>query len=313
MPKIIPYKKTILRGYHKLKNSFTNSYISELYDISVRTLYNIRHTAYEELNDYKVKRVSFMHKLSDAIINFVIDNTVNNCYFSVKKIIRMVGDSYKIKLTSRQVYIILDTNNITYKRVTGNNKYRKRKNIGEEDILNKKKEVKEAKNVIFIDEVHVDLADVRPYGWSPEGEPVRYDVSIPQKIINKRISIIAAVSRNRKVYYKVVKGSVNRFTFAEFANYLRKKTRIKKYYMDNASIHKSGLVRSTLNDSNITTIYGLPYTPELNIIENFFRSFKSKLRSEDLKDRVNVEKYIDKCWNDVPISVLKNTYSSVYN
>ena len=86
--------------------------------------------------------------------------------------------------------------------------------------------------------------------------------------------------------------------------------------MDNASIHRSKLVKSALNNNNIKAIYGVPYTPELNIIEKPFflgLSFKSNLRSEDLKDRVEVKKYIEKCWKNVSISVLRNTYSSVYN
>ena len=54
----------------------------------------------DALNNTKVKRKSFMHKLSDDLINFVIDNIINNCYFSVKKIIKMVKNIYGTKLTT---------------------------------------------------------------------------------------------------------------------------------------------------------------------------------------------------------------------
>ena len=76
-----------------------------------------------------------MHKLSDDLINFVINNTTLPliCLFVTsnkiynKKIIKMVKKTYmgRTKLTTldkSQIYIILDSNNITYKRVTGNNK-----------------------------------------------------------------------------------------------------------------------------------------------------------------------------------------------
>jgi len=44
---------------------------------------------------------------------------------------------------------------------------------------------------------------------------------------------------------------------------IHNKTNKKKHYLDNAKIHHSKMVKETLNEKNIETIYGIPYTPEL--------------------------------------------------
>ena len=117
MPKLIKDKKTILKTFPKLKKlGLTNKEIADIYDIDVKTLYNIRHTKYEELDD-GINRVSFMHKLSEEVIKFVIDNTVNNCYFKVHTLIKLVHKKHEIKLTPKQIYIILEKNEINCKRV----------------------------------------------------------------------------------------------------------------------------------------------------------------------------------------------------
>ena len=67
-----------------------------------------------------------------------------------------------------------DINNVIYKRVTGNKKYHKRTKV-----------IKCAKNVIFIDEVHIDVAGVSDYGWNEmflesKSTQVVYNIYIPK-------------------------------------------------------------------------------------------------------------------------------------
>ena len=83
------------------------------------------------------------------------------------------------------------------------------------------------------------MSDVSNYGWNKKGEEVIFNVKIPNKIKNVRVSIIAAVSKNRKIGYQIHKDSVNGDKFNDFVNYIRKKTRSKNYYLDNAAIRRT--------------------------------------------------------------------------
>jgi len=88
-------------------------------------------------------------------------------------------------------------------------------------------------------------------------------------------------------------------------------------------IHRSKIVKAEMKKSKIDCIYGVSYNPQLNIIENFFRSFKCKIKNTMIKNRIDINKMIRKClhprhrgcrcWNDVSIDVLVNTYTNMYD
>ncbi len=58
-------------------------------------------------------------------------------------------------------------------------------------------------NVAFIDEVHIDISEINDYGWNESGNPVIFDKNVPKEIVNKRITVIACVSRKQKLGYKI--------------------------------------------------------------------------------------------------------------
>jgi len=45
--------------------------------------------------------------------------------------------------------------------------------------------------------------------------------------------------------------------------------------MDNAVIHKSKIIRETIENSKNELLYSVPYHPETNSIEEFFQSIKT--------------------------------------
>lgn len=48
--------------------------------------------------------------------------------------------------------------------------------------------------------------------------------------------------------------------------------------MDNASTHMSDEIQATIEDADAVLIYGAPYSPHLNPIENYFSIKKNTLR-----------------------------------
>lgn len=50
--------------------------------------------------------------------------------------------------------------------------------------------------------------------------------------------------------------------------------------MDNAVIHKSKIIRETIENYNNHFIYSVPYHPETNIIEELFSQLKHYIKKE---------------------------------
>jgi transposase len=92
-----------------------------------------------------------------------------------------------------------------------------------------------------------------------------------------RWSLIMAVTDERVVGWKLVKGSVNAAFFAEFIRELDTDGR-DVLVMDNAAFHKTALVMQVFDDRNFTPLYLPPYTPVLQPIEHCFSVIKNAYR-----------------------------------
>lgn len=314
MPKIIYNKKLIIDAYNnREKYKLTIKQISELFCIDPKTINNYRHQTDEFLESNSIIRSSFMHSLSDDIIQSVIKSAINNPYFNTNIIIKNIKKQFKIALSSRQIYTILKFNNITYKKATIKRKTKRSDQEINDMISTTIDKVTNEDDVIFTDEVHIEIADINKNGWNLSGQEVIFENNAPNKILNKRITVIASVSKSKKIAYKIHEKSVNGETFRNYMRYVNKKTECKNHFLDNARIHHYKKVKMTNKRLKINTIYGVPYTPYLNIIENFFRSFKTKIRNELMENRSNIKRMIRKCWNSVSDDVLVNTYRHVYD
>ena len=62
--------------------------------------------------------------------------------------------------------------------------------------------------------------------------------------------------------------------------------------MDNAVIHKSKILRQTIEDDNNYLIYSIPYHPETNGIEEFFSQLKHYIKKESPNTYEDIYKII---------------------
>jgi transposase len=313
MPKIIANKWLIINACNN-KDELGLSYadIAMLLKVNIKTLYNYRHQTDEFLAADSIIRKSFMHSLTDDVIKFVLEAAINKPFFNIKRTTYDVNKLYKTNLSNRQIYAILHYNNITYKKAFPIRKSSKPAAKIQEMIEDRTEKVINCDDIVFTDEVHIDFAECRGYGWNEKGKPAKFDLNAKAKTLNKRITVIASVSKSKKIGYKIHEKSVNGATFRSYVKYINKKSNCKNHFIDNARIHHAGIVKKTCNRLKLNVIYGVPYTPRLNVIEYFFRSFKSKLRKIPYDKRVNIKQYIRKCWNEVEESVIVNSYNHVY-
>ena len=101
-------------------------------------------------------------------------------------------------------------------------------------------------DTISVDESHFNAADCIRYGWGMKGERVH------RKRPPKRdgVSLLLALHRSRGVVgYKIVTGSVKSDTFCDFLATLPDNMKV---ILDNATIHKTLLVRNMAEKKNMS-------------------------------------------------------------
>jgi transposase len=62
--------------------------------------------------------------------------------------------------------------------------------------------------------------------------------------------------------------------------------------MDNAVIHKSKIIKNTIENSNNKLLYSVPYHPETNAIEEFFSQLKHYIKKESPNTYDDIDKVI---------------------
>ena len=98
---------------------------------------------------------------------------ITNAHFKTSILIKTIRKKFKVSLSAQQIYAILKFNKpqIRTKAIIKN----KSKESKEQHIIRSIEKVKNTikkinknndDNVIFIDEVHIDLADINSYGWN---------------------------------------------------------------------------------------------------------------------------------------------------
>jgi transposase len=132
-------------------------------------------------------------------------------------------------------------------------------------------------NLIFLDETGFSEHYRRKYGYSLEN--TKAYISVPaNRSVNK--SLMCAISNNGVVGKQLIRGAYNSDLFINFI-----REQLIPYFrihsnsilvMDNAKIHKSSIVIEYLRSENIAFKFIVPYSPELNPIEEFFSMLKSR-------------------------------------
>jgi transposase len=94
-----------------------------------------------------------------------------------------------------------------------------------------------------------------------------------------------AIDYSGIVQYEFIKGSVNTKIFSKFLESCKDIIGDRRILLDNASIHKSYLVRDLIKKLNLNYNFLPPYSPDLNPIELYFNSIKKVFRT-NIKNRI---------------------------
>jgi transposase len=114
------------------------------------------------------------------------------------------------------------------------------------------------------------------YGWSLQGKKVQ---ARKNTMRSKHHSVLSAVSSSGQFEYIIVDSGNSE----EFCKFLEEVVFVKfkdktHFLMDNARTHHSKVTKKVFEKHSRNQIFTVPYTPELNPIENCFSVIKSRVR-----------------------------------
>ena len=261
-------KSQVIRYYKKIKSC---RQIANIFQIG-------KSTVNRWINSLKLIHKKRNNKYSIDIINYIIKIVKNNPFTNIKYLYQSILSIFKIKISFSKIYNILKDNNFSYKR-TKEAKYNK--NINE---LNHKRELFDEQlttlstdDIISIDETYIYESMTPYYGWSLKGQTIKKFVKSNQQ----KYSILMAISNNKIISYKYVKGNIDSFIFCDFINQLNKTMSNKYFLMDNVSFHKSNNIRTIINNANNQILFIPPYSPDYNPIEMVFSKMKKIYKNQN--------------------------------
>ena len=181
-------------------------------------------------------------------------------------------------------YSVIHQMNFTYKQVSTYTLPKKKDiNVVLKQIAEKQDELCSIgiENIVSIDEVPFYEEMFPTHGWSKRGKKVYLH---KEKMRSQHYSVLCAVSSSGQFEYEIVK-SGNGDAFKRFIEktVIPKFTHHTHFLMDNARIHHCKETVKFIKENNKTPIYTIPYTPELNPIENCFSVVKTSVRYDQPK------------------------------
>lgn len=128
-----------------------------------------------------------------------------------------------------------------------------------------------SRDIISVDEASFCWGDRPRRGWGPRGS--RVPKIRPGR--RSRVSLLLAIGQEGVIAHRLVRGGTNGAVFADF---IRELPDGRPIIMDNASIHKTRIVKDTLRSKCICPIYIPPYSPWYNPVEFAFSWIKRRFR-----------------------------------
>ena len=213
---------------------------------------------------------------------------------------KLVKDEFKVHLSDTSIYNILHKHKITRKRLRS--KYYPEKKEGQEkqdlEDFYKKLNQFDYRKTICLDETSIYLNMTLTYGRSKSGTRV---IKKTNKYPYKRFNLLCAIRADQVVGWKLYperKGGVKTKDILEFYDeFINDKYTNHLIIMDNAVIHKSKVIRETIENSDNDLLYSVPYHPETNSIEEFFSQLKHYIKKESPNTYDDIYKVINRTIN----------------
>jgi len=145
------------------------------------------------------------------------------------------------------------------------------------------------KRIISIDEAGFQISKSHNYSWGKTNEKIIQATNCERQ----NYSLLAAISEYGVEGFLIKKGGINRYDFVYFMkelvcvldNFHRNFYEDFWFFFDNCSCHRSKHSLEKLKQLKINVLFNAVYASELNPIELFFNSLKTKVFTGYLQNR----------------------------
>lgn len=215
--------------------------------------------------------------LTDLQLEALDQHLIENLYIEALDIVEYVKKTFKVEYTVTGMTKLLHRLKFSYKKpkiVPGKaNTEKQIEFVKEYEKLKASKKDKDP--ILFMDGVHPQHNIIAGYGWIKTGQ----EKEIKSNSGRARVNINGAININDNDGAFVFGEAVNAQTTVELFDKLEKKySDAENIYVicDNAKYYRSVLVTAFLISSKVKIVFLPPYSPNLNLIERFWKFFKKE-------------------------------------
>jgi transposase len=312
--KSIDYKETAVNYY--LVEDKTQEDVCKIFNCSRRSLMR---WVEQYKNNGKItgyKRTPKAYKVHKEHVDFLLQEIKKNKTITIEDLLYLLENKFPdLHLNKSHIHRIINDNNITLKLTRIRHEPTKR--FGKDIDINKNiknfyDEVKKYKieDIVCIDETSIKALQKRNHCYSEKGK--RCVIKTQSQEVFKKYTGIFAISYDGIIGWDVYeKGGINTERLVEFVNNNINKLQNKLIILDNASSHRSPIIKELINTKNVL-LYAVPYQHFTNSIENYFSILKSRLQKLDGLSYEDIKKNIENAVKRIPKEKYRSIFKGAY-
>ena len=248
-------------------------------------------------------------KTSDALVAFIKNIISSRPATSCPEIVAEINKVFGFLVSKQLVHLILQRLGFSFKRIRKRGKSKKKPEILA-TFIEYIKNLPSDTNIVAIDESGFNHFPSPIYGYSLKGQPAIVEF-VPSND-RVRYSLLMAISKTGQIEYSISSQNVTGDIYNKFIDKLQC-SHGSILLMDNASIHKTKILKEIITEKNLNICYTPPYSPEFNPIELVFGIIKQKFYKQRYTGYTSIIESIKDCIASLTAEVIKNCFAHVEN
>ena len=217
-------------------------------------------------------------KLSDSQIETLCEELDSNIYLTTKSVCRFVKSELDVEYSDRGMSTLLNKIGFVYKKpdLVPGKADEDLQDLFLEQFAKFLKTKSDNDAVFFMDAVHPVHNTEAAYGWFRKGEKRKIKSNTGRSRYNIHGAMNAETFEVTAIFSE---DNVNATTTIDLLKALEMTYPADKIYvlLDNAKYHFSSVVQDYVKETKIQLVPLPPYSPELNLIERFWKFFKKEI------------------------------------